>query len=162
MIIDGATPEWFGPFAAQHQIVLYELTPTGDTLEDVFLRLTHGFDAADPGQMGEPAGRQPVIAIVRAGVAQAPHHRRPLGDGVIAILINGLLILGIFLTQEGTRPAAGAEAGVGLLVAAVLRPGRDPPSKEPASRSPTPPSSCATWSARGSRSTSSPCSSGCS
>ena len=49
MVIDGATPEWFGPFAAQHQVVLYELTATGDTLEDVFLRLTHGFDTPDPG-----------------------------------------------------------------------------------------------------------------
>ena len=25
LVIDGATPEWFGPLAAQHQIVLYEL-----------------------------------------------------------------------------------------------------------------------------------------
>jgi ABC-2 type transport system ATP-binding protein len=50
LIIDGATPEWFGPFAAQHQVVLYELAPSGDTLEDVFLRLTHGFDTPDPAQ----------------------------------------------------------------------------------------------------------------
>ena len=53
MVIEGATPEWFGPLAAQHQIVLYELAPSGDTLEDVFLRLTHGFDAADPDQMSQ-------------------------------------------------------------------------------------------------------------
>jgi ABC-2 type transport system ATP-binding protein len=56
LIIDGATPEWFGPFAAQHQIVLYELTPTGDTLEEVFLRLTHGFDTPDPAQAAPTAG----------------------------------------------------------------------------------------------------------
>jgi ABC-2 type transport system ATP-binding protein len=56
LIIDGATPEWFGPFAAQHQIVLYELGPTGDTLEDVFLRLTHGFDTPDPTQAAPPTG----------------------------------------------------------------------------------------------------------
>ena len=48
LVIDGATPEWFGPFAAQHQIVLYELIHERGSLEDVFLSLTHGFDAADP------------------------------------------------------------------------------------------------------------------
>jgi ABC-2 type transport system ATP-binding protein len=48
IVIDGATPEWFGPLAAQNQIVLYELAHEGGSLEDVFLSLTHGFDAADP------------------------------------------------------------------------------------------------------------------
>jgi ABC-2 type transport system ATP-binding protein len=48
LVIDGATPEWFGPFAAQHQIVLYELINERGSLEDVFLRLTHGFDASHP------------------------------------------------------------------------------------------------------------------
>ena len=50
--IAGATPEWFGPLAAQHQIVLYELVHDRGSLEDVFLQLTHGFDAADPSLMG--------------------------------------------------------------------------------------------------------------
>jgi ABC-2 type transport system ATP-binding protein len=44
LVIDGATPEWFGPFAVQHQIVLYELVPERGTLEDVFLQLTTGFE----------------------------------------------------------------------------------------------------------------------
>jgi ABC-2 type transport system ATP-binding protein len=48
LVIDGATPEWFGPFAAQHQIVLYELVNERGSLEDVFLRLTQGFDASHP------------------------------------------------------------------------------------------------------------------
>jgi ABC-2 type transport system ATP-binding protein len=48
LAIDGATPEWFGPFAAQNQVVLYELVNDRGSLEDVFLSLTHGFDAADP------------------------------------------------------------------------------------------------------------------
>jgi ABC-2 type transport system ATP-binding protein len=48
LVIDGATPEWFGPFAAQHQIVLYELINERGSLEEVFLRLTHGFDASHP------------------------------------------------------------------------------------------------------------------
>ena len=52
LVIDGATPEWFGPFAAQHQIVLYELVHERGSLEDVFLSLTHGFDSADPRQIG--------------------------------------------------------------------------------------------------------------
>jgi ABC-2 type transport system ATP-binding protein len=58
IVIDGATPEWFGPFAAQNQIVLYELAHEGGSLEDVFLSLTHGFDAADPRLAG--AQPQPV------------------------------------------------------------------------------------------------------
>jgi ABC-2 type transport system ATP-binding protein len=48
IVIDGATPEWFGPLAAQHQIVLYELVNERGSLEDVFLTLTQGFDAPDP------------------------------------------------------------------------------------------------------------------
>ena len=40
LVIDGATPEWFGHFAAQHQIVLYELVQERSSLEDVFLQLT--------------------------------------------------------------------------------------------------------------------------
>jgi ABC-2 type transport system ATP-binding protein len=57
LVIDGATPEWFGPFAAQHQLVLYELIPERGSLEEVFLSLTHGFDAADPRQaVGQPVG----------------------------------------------------------------------------------------------------------
>jgi ABC-2 type transport system ATP-binding protein len=54
LTIDGATPEWFGPLAAQHQIVLYELVHDRGSLEEVFLSLTHGFDAADPSLMGGP------------------------------------------------------------------------------------------------------------
>jgi ABC-2 type transport system ATP-binding protein len=50
LVIDGATPEWFGPFAAHHQIVLYELTPEKGSLEEVFLSLTQGFEAADLSQ----------------------------------------------------------------------------------------------------------------
>jgi len=48
LVIDGATPEWFGPFAAQHQIVLYELVSERRSLEDIFLELTQGFDASHP------------------------------------------------------------------------------------------------------------------
>jgi ABC-2 type transport system ATP-binding protein len=59
LTIDGATPEWFGPLAAQHQIVLYELVHDRGTLEDVFLSLTHGFDAADPTTMGGQAAAMP-------------------------------------------------------------------------------------------------------
>jgi ABC-2 type transport system ATP-binding protein len=51
LVIDGATPEWFGPFAAQNQIVLYELVHERGSLEEVFLSLTQGFDAGDPSLM---------------------------------------------------------------------------------------------------------------
>src|SRR5579884_3388021 len=69
LVIDGATPEWFGPFAAQHQVVLYELVPTGDTLEDVFLRLTHGFDTQHP---AAPAGAAAGPAASAGVAASAP------------------------------------------------------------------------------------------
>jgi len=65
LVIDGATPEWFGPLAAQHQIVLYELVQERGSLEEVFLSITHGFDAGDPRQ----AGAQQVGAQT---VAEAP------------------------------------------------------------------------------------------
>ncbi len=65
LTIDGATPEWFGPLAAQHQIVLYELVHDRGSLEEVFLSLTHGFDAVDPGPWG------------RAGLPGAPGRERP-------------------------------------------------------------------------------------
>ncbi len=44
LVIDGATPEWFGPFAAEHQIVMYELVPERGSLEEVFLQLTTGLE----------------------------------------------------------------------------------------------------------------------
>jgi ABC-2 type transport system ATP-binding protein len=56
LLIDRGTPEWFGPLAAQHQIVLYELIHEKGRLEDVFLSLTHGFDAADPNAGAGAAG----------------------------------------------------------------------------------------------------------
>ncbi len=56
LLIDRGTPEWFGPLAAQHQIVLYELVHEKGRLEDVFLSLTHGFDAADPNSDGRVGG----------------------------------------------------------------------------------------------------------
>ncbi|MHB1518343.1 MAG: ATP-binding cassette domain-containing protein [Acidimicrobiales bacterium] len=49
LVIDRATPEWFGPFAAKNQIVLYEVTHERSSLEDVFLNLTQGYDAPVPG-----------------------------------------------------------------------------------------------------------------
>jgi ABC-2 type transport system ATP-binding protein len=76
IVIDGATPEWFGPLAAQHQIVLYELAPEGGSLEDVFLDITHGFDAADPRLVGsrprpgsppQPVGSGPGPAAMPGG-----------------------------------------------------------------------------------------------
>jgi hypothetical protein len=39
--------------------VLYELVHDRGTLEDVFLSLTHGFDAADPTTMGGQAAAMP-------------------------------------------------------------------------------------------------------
>ncbi len=44
LVIDGASPEWFGHFAAEHRIVLYELVQERGSLEDVFLQLTTGLE----------------------------------------------------------------------------------------------------------------------
>ncbi len=65
LVIDGATPEWFGPFAAQHQIVLYELVQEKGSLEDVFLELTTGFET--PGS--DPGGGQPAPFPMPGGPA---------------------------------------------------------------------------------------------
>ncbi len=72
LVIDGATPEWFGPLAAQHQIVLYELVHERGSLEEVFLSLTHGFDAADPvehraGQSAPMGGPGPMTGPLPPG-----------------------------------------------------------------------------------------------
>jgi ABC-2 type transport system ATP-binding protein len=48
LVIEGATSDWFGPFAAEHRIVLDEVVHERGSLEDVFLRLTRGYDAVDP------------------------------------------------------------------------------------------------------------------
>ena len=155
LVIDGATPEWFGPLAAQHQIVLYELVHERGSLEDVFLRLTHGFDAADPhlaGGQAAPFGatRLPVGARLRAEPSGADARGHPMIAGIrsewlklrttavpwvlagIALLINGLLIL-VILPQPRQRRRDGNDGGTG----------------RSASQSPTPPSSCATCSGSG-------------
>ena len=85
LVIDGATPEWFGPFAAQHQIVLYELVNERGSLEDVFLRLTQGSTPPTPcgrqrsvGTLPDARGRV-MIGRRPLRVAEAPHHGGPLG-----------------------------------------------------------------------------------
>ena len=148
LVIDGATPEWFGPFAAQHQIVLYELVHERSSLEDVFLKLTQGFDAAHPpgSDSGQSApfahARGPVmIAVIRSEWLKLRTTAVPWVLAGIAVLINGLLILVVFLTRRRGGPA--------------------PARFGPPTRCPTPPSSCATCWDRGSRATSSPCCSAC-
>jgi ABC-2 type transport system ATP-binding protein len=75
IVIDGATPEWLGPVLAQNQIVTYELVHERGSLEDVFLSLTKGFEAADPGAL-VPSGPPPGGAI-----PQAPQHPGPILGG---------------------------------------------------------------------------------
>jgi ABC-2 type transport system ATP-binding protein len=74
LVIDGATPEWFGPWAAQNQIVLYELMYERGSLEDVFLTLTHGFDA---GVLGAPSSGGPSEFGGTVGPASATTDRGP-------------------------------------------------------------------------------------
>ena len=115
MTIDGATPEWFGPLAAQHQIVLYELVHDRGTLEDVFLSLTHGFDAADPTLMGVHHRRHArgcgVIAIMRSEWLKLRTTAVPWVLTGIALLVNALLILVIFLTRPDVNVQGGPAPG---------------------------------------------------
>jgi ABC-2 type transport system ATP-binding protein len=60
LVIDGATPEWFGPFAAQHQIVMYELIQERGSLEDIFLKLTTGFETHGTGSGSGQAAPFPM------------------------------------------------------------------------------------------------------
>jgi ABC-2 type transport system ATP-binding protein len=62
VVIDRATPEWLGPVLAQYQIVTYELVPEGAGLEQVFLSLTTGFDAAVPGGPAPTGFPAPTVA----------------------------------------------------------------------------------------------------
>jgi ABC-2 type transport system ATP-binding protein len=48
LVIDGATSDWFGPLAAEHQLILDEVVQQRGSLEEIFLRLTRGYEATDP------------------------------------------------------------------------------------------------------------------
>ncbi|MFD7837852.1 ABC transporter ATP-binding protein [Streptomyces sp. NPDC059761] len=62
--IDGATPERLGELAAQHQIVLHELSPQRASLEEAFMRMTADsveYHAHAPGVPGPPPGPDPAV-----------------------------------------------------------------------------------------------------
>ncbi|MFD5508755.1 ABC transporter ATP-binding protein [Streptomyces sp. NPDC127051] len=62
--IDGATPERLGELAAQHQIVLHELSPQRASLEEAFMRMTADsveYHAHAPGEPGPPPGPGPAV-----------------------------------------------------------------------------------------------------
>ncbi len=77
VVIDRATPEWFGPFAAEHRVVLYEMTHERSSLEEVFLTLTHGFDAALPDSAGAVAAGDMATGDLAAGDMAADEADRP-------------------------------------------------------------------------------------
>jgi ABC-2 type transport system ATP-binding protein len=56
----GITAERVGELAAEHGMVLHELTPLAATLEDVFLELTGDASLAAPSVPGPPAGVPPA------------------------------------------------------------------------------------------------------
>ncbi|MFF4852690.1 ABC transporter ATP-binding protein [Streptomyces sp. NPDC001194] len=71
--IDGVAVEQLGELAAQHQIVLHELSPQRASLEEAFMRMTADsveYHAHAPGEPGLPPGPGP--AGDPAGPADAP------------------------------------------------------------------------------------------
>ncbi|MFE2474721.1 ATP-binding cassette domain-containing protein [Streptomyces sp. NPDC059389] len=71
--IDGVAVEQLGELAAQHQIVLHELSPQRASLEEAFMRMTADsveYHAHAPGEPGLPPGPGPVGDP--AGPADAP------------------------------------------------------------------------------------------
>ncbi|MFE2144623.1 ABC transporter ATP-binding protein [Streptomyces sp. NPDC059456] len=63
--IDGVGPEQLGELAAQHQIVLHELSPQRASLEEAFMRMTADsveYHAHAPGTPGIPPGPGPAEA----------------------------------------------------------------------------------------------------
>ncbi|GHB48553.1 ABC transporter ATP-binding protein [Streptomyces cirratus] len=68
--IDGVGPERLGELAAQHQIVLHELSPQRASLEEAFMRMTADsveYHAHAPGLPGAPAAPAPAPAPGMAG-----------------------------------------------------------------------------------------------
>ncbi|MFG2980766.1 ABC transporter ATP-binding protein [Streptomyces sp. NPDC048258] len=62
--IDGVGPERLGELAAQHQIVLHELSPQRASLEEAFMRMTADsveYHAHAPGVLGAPVPPVPAV-----------------------------------------------------------------------------------------------------
>ncbi|MFJ3199647.1 ABC transporter ATP-binding protein [Streptomyces sp. NPDC086989] len=62
--IDGVAAEQLGELAAQHQIVLHELSPQRASLEEAFMRMTADsveYHAHAPGEPGLPPGPGPAV-----------------------------------------------------------------------------------------------------
>ncbi|GAA4611028.1 ABC transporter ATP-binding protein [Saccharopolyspora hordei] len=61
LVVDGAETERIGELAAQHQVVLHELTPQRGSLEDAFMRLTSE-SVEYQTNLGAPAPTAPGVA----------------------------------------------------------------------------------------------------
>jgi hypothetical protein len=55
VVAEGTTPEVVGPIMAGNGIVVYEMTSSGESLEQLFFELTEGADIGG-GPMGLPMG----------------------------------------------------------------------------------------------------------
>ncbi len=101
LVIDRGTPEWFGPLAAQHQIVLYELAHgtrqprRGLPQPDSWLRCRR----SPPGGGAVLAGSA-MIASVRSEWLKIRTTAVPWVLAGIAIVINALLILVYFISHD--------------------------------------------------------------
>src|SRR5580704_1729470 len=124
LVIDGATPEWFGPFAAQHQLVLYELIPERGSLRGLPQpdpRIRCGRPASDcratrGGGLAGPrlhASRTGMIAIVRSEWLKMRTTAVPWVLAGIALIINGLLILVYFVGHGDGGGNGGGNGGNG-------------------------------------------------
>ena len=66
VVAEGTTPEEIGPIMAESRIVVYEMTSTGESLEQLFFQMTEG------GQMGGHPIGQPWGSVGAQGYASAP------------------------------------------------------------------------------------------
>jgi ABC-2 type transport system ATP-binding protein len=55
VVAEGTTPEVVGPLIAREGIVVYEMTSSGESLEQLFFELTEGVESG-PRPMGHPGG----------------------------------------------------------------------------------------------------------
>jgi hypothetical protein len=58
VLAEGTTPEVVGPLIAREGIVVYGMTSSGESLEQLFFELTEGVESG-PRPMGPPGGATP-------------------------------------------------------------------------------------------------------
>jgi len=72
VVAEGTTPEVVGPLIAREAIVVYEMTSSGESLEQLFFELTEGVDRGGRPMGQPPAPNAPFPGGPDEGVASTP------------------------------------------------------------------------------------------